>query len=86
MERGKKSPLHQLELFADLTPEQDQIRRSFEGRQILTMDELAHASGLGLSRLAGLLLEMEFAGMVRSRPGHCVELITYQAQRAPVKK
>lgn len=83
---SKQSPLHQLELFADMTPDQERVKRSFEGRQVLTIDELTQLSGLGLSRLAGLMLEMEFAGMIRSRPGNCVELVTYQGQRMPSKR
>lgn len=83
---GKKPPIHQLELFTDLSPDQECVKQSFDGCEILTMDELAVRSGLGLSRLAGVVLEMEFAGMVRSRPGHCVELITYQSQRPGNRK
>lgn len=83
---GEKPPLRQLELFASLSPEQEQVRRSFDGRQVLTMDELTQLSGFNLSQLSGLLLEMEFEGMIRSRPGNCVELITYQPQRSPVKR
>ena len=63
----KKS--HQVELFAELGQEQLQLVNTLRDNGNLTIDELCIRSRIPQSKVAGLLLDLEFRGIVRSLPG-----------------
>jgi DNA processing protein len=64
-----KSAVHQTQLFLELDAEQqsivDVLRQHGESGQ----DAIAHHSGLGFSKLSGVLLELELKGVLKLLPG-----------------
>jgi DNA processing protein len=74
-DRSKKSATTQLDLFQELTPAQEVIRKGFGGQPIVHMDELILNTGISSQELALGLLDMEFAGLIRTTPGSRYELL-----------
>ena len=62
--QGKQS-----QLFLDLSDREKQIMKCLEGQKDLTMDQIHHQVQLSLSELAGILLQLEFKGIVTALPG-----------------
>jgi len=67
-------PTRQQRLLLGLTPEQEKMVEVL-GETSLSVDQLAGRSGMSMSKVSGLLLEMEFEGIVRSLPGKVYQLI-----------
>lgn len=61
--------------FEGFTQEEAQVLSLLKQRGSMQLDELAWQSGMHLNRLASLLLNLEFQGMVRSMPGKKYGLI-----------
>ncbi len=59
----------QLEIPLDLTPEELSIINYLKQKETVHLDKLHHALELPLSKLASLLLNLEFKSLVRSLPG-----------------
>ena len=58
----------------DLEPEQQGIYNCIKRNTKITIDNIALECDIPVSKLAGLLLEMELKGLIRSRPGKQFEL------------
>jgi DNA processing protein len=61
--------------FEGFTQDESQVLSLLKQRGAMQIDELAWQSGIHLNRLATLLLNLEFQGMVRSMPGKKYGLI-----------
>lgn len=61
--------------FEGFTQDEGQVLSLLKQRRIMQIDELAWHSGMHLNRLAALLLNLEFQGMIRSLPGKKYGLI-----------
>lgn len=61
--------------FEGFTQDEGQVLSLLKQRGAMQIDELAWQSGIHLNRLATLLLNLEFQGMVRSMPGKKYGLI-----------
>lgn len=59
----------QTRLFRDFSPEEQQLLDSFNGEKECGIDDIMLRSGFPASRLAGLLLALEFDGVVTALPG-----------------
>lgn len=65
----KKSAKKQQELFAPLSAEEETLVNILKQREKAHVDDISHASGLAMSRISTLLLNLEFSGVVKSLPG-----------------
>ncbi len=72
--RGRK-PARQAALFVDLQPEEQVLVDILKARGKVDIDELCHSSRMPQSKAAGLLLNLEFNGVVRSLPGKVYALV-----------
>ncbi|MHA4741121.1 DNA-processing protein DprA [Dyadobacter sp. MSC1_007] len=73
---GAEKPAVSLPLsFDGFTQDEGQVLALLKQQGIVQIDELAWHSGIHLNRLAALLLNLEFQGMVRSLPGKKYALI-----------
>lgn len=63
----------QLHVFPQLSDSQQQIVEALRAAGRQQLDELAWRLKMPVSRLSGLLLELEFQGLVRAQPGKCFE-------------
>jgi DNA processing protein len=59
----------QLVLFNDLSPDEQTLISILQKASQTTIDDLAIASELPMSKVSSLLLKLEFAGVVRALPG-----------------
>ncbi len=72
----KESPKEsQRQLFVELSSEEEKVISGFGDQRIIAVDELALNAGIPMSQTTGLLLGLEFKGMIRSLPGKMFELI-----------
>lgn len=65
---GKKPPV-QAALFTELLPEEQTLVDIIKARGRVDIDELCHQSRMPQGKAAGLLLNLEFNGVVRALPG-----------------
>jgi DNA processing protein len=66
--RKKKAPV-QAALFADLLPEEQTLVDIIKAKGKVDIDELCIQSRMPQGKAAGLLLNLEFNGVVRALPG-----------------
>lgn len=66
--RKKKAPV-QAALFADLLPDEQTLVDIIKAKGKIAIDDLCVASRMPQGKMAGLLLNLEFSGVVRSLPG-----------------
>ena len=59
----------QTTLFRDFTDEEKRIMDCFGAQQVVSLDDLIVNTGLPTTKLAALLLNLEFDGIVRALPG-----------------
>lgn len=72
----KESPKEsQRQLFVELSSEEEKVISGYGDQRIIAVDELALNAGIPMSQTTGLLLGLEFKGMIRSLPGKMFELI-----------
>lgn len=71
--KKKKAPV-QAALFADLMPEEQTLVDIIKARGKVSIDDLCVASRMPQGKAAGLLLNLEFSGVVRALPGKVYEL------------
>lgn len=64
-----KSPAVQRSLFVELSPDQTVVAQQIRAAPKIPIDELAIATRFAPGRLASLILELEFKGLVRTLPG-----------------
>jgi len=67
-ERKKKAP-KQSALFVDLSPDEQQLMELLKAKGKVEMDELCLHTRMAQGKVAALLLNMEFNGVVKSLPG-----------------
>ncbi|MGB1317344.1 MAG: DNA-processing protein DprA, partial [Flavobacteriales bacterium] len=72
-EKGKSKPQPQTKLLIDLTEEQEKVV-SVLREQEHTIDRLTVLSGYPMSKVASILLELEFDGVVSNLPGKVYKL------------
>lgn len=65
----------QQKLFVELTKEEEKIIDAFGSETKLAIDELALNAAIPMSKTTGILLELEFKGMIQSLPGKLFELL-----------
>lgn len=66
---GKKTKHLQQELFARLSAEEETLVNLLKQKEKIHVDALSIAAGFPMSKTAALLLNLEFAGLVKSFPG-----------------
>jgi DNA processing protein len=71
--KKKKSPV-QAALFADLLPDEQTLVDIIKAKGKVDIDELCVQSKMPQGKAAGLLLNLEFSGVVRSLPGKVYQL------------
>lgn len=67
--------LHQLDLFPQLTEDEDIIVQVLRSKGKSPIDELSISSGMTIGKLSSQLLELEFKGVIRSLPGKQYDLV-----------
>ena len=72
---GKSTDAFQKELFIELTPEEKVLTDLIRSDSNATIDHLAIKSDLQISRVSGLLLNLEFKGIVKCLPGKIYQLV-----------
>jgi DNA processing protein len=72
-EKGKTKPQAQTKLLIDLTEEQEKVVDVLR-QQAHTIDRLTVLSGYPMSKVASILLELEFEGVVSNLPGKVYKL------------
>jgi DNA processing protein len=60
---------HQVPLLLNISAEEKIIIDVFQEKKELHIDEICYASGLTISKTAGLLLQLEFNNLIKSKPG-----------------
>jgi len=65
----------QTQLFVDLTEQERSIVKVLKDKEAMGLDHLSYAVGLPTSQLAGVLLDLEFRGILKSLPGKRYVLI-----------
>ncbi|MEM1217705.1 MAG: DNA-processing protein DprA [Bacteroidota bacterium] len=60
----------QLSLFTELSEMEKRICEPLKEKDRLHLDQLTHISQIPLAKVAGILLELEFKGIIRSLPGN----------------
>ena len=68
-EREKTQEERQTTLFREFSKEEKQIMDCFGDKRVLTLDDLIVGTGLPTTKLASLLLNLEFDGIVMALPG-----------------
>jgi len=66
-------PTNQKRLLIDLSPDQEKVIAVLQVKEA-RVDELAISAGLSLSKVASVLLELEFDGIVKTMPGKVYRL------------
>jgi DNA processing protein len=65
----------QKELFVELNPDEHQLLDLLHAEASLTIDQLALHAGMQVSKVSGILLNLEFKGMVKCLPGKVYQLV-----------
>ncbi len=60
---------HQVPLLLNVSAEEKTILDVFKDKKELHIDEICYASGLTISKTAGVLLQLEFNNLIKSKPG-----------------
>lgn len=66
----------QQKLFTSLTPDEDQIITTLRTKDSVYINELAAQSKIPLQKLLGLLIQLEFKGLIRSLPGSHYKIVS----------
>lgn len=71
----KKKATPQIPLLLNLSEEEQKIIDAFKNKKQLHSDEISYATGFTVSKVAALLLQLEFSNAVRSLPGKMYSLV-----------
>lgn len=74
-EEAKKKKTAQIPLLLDLSPEEQLIINTFEGKNQLHVDEICYATNFTISKTSSYLLQLEFSNIIKSLPGKVYQLI-----------
>ncbi len=66
---GKKKQGQQRELFIELSEDENKIMETLHQKESEAVDAISYETGFPQSQLAGLLLNLEFKGVIKSLPG-----------------
>jgi len=66
----KSKKLTQKQLFEELPPEEQMVFELFEDDQPLSVDYVSNKLAIHVSKISGILLELEFKGVVHALPGN----------------
>ncbi len=72
-QKTKKSPV-QKQLFVELSPDEELVVKVLREKDGIAIDDLCLVCNLPMSKISGLLLTLEFSGIVRSMPGKMYRL------------
>ncbi len=72
---NKKSKSLQVPLMINLTEEEQKIVTAFKTKNPISIDELCYTTNMPVSKVAGLLLQLEFSNLIKSKPGKMYEFI-----------
>lgn len=72
-EKAKKAESRQQKLLLNLSDDEKLVISVFGGKEKMHIDELSYTTRFTLSKLAGILLQMEFNNIIRSNPGKMYE-------------
>lgn len=72
-QKKKKVPV-QKQLFVELSSEEELVVKVLKEKDSIAIDDLCLVCNLPMSKVSGLLLTLEFSGMVRSLPGKVYRL------------
>jgi len=72
----KKTKNTQVPLFINLSYEEQLIVETFKTKNPIPIDELCYLTNMPVSKVAGLLLQLEFSNLIKSKPGKMYELIS----------
>ena len=72
-EQKKRS--QQVPLQLNLNAEEKLVLNLFSEKATLHIDEMCHHSQMPVGKLSGLLLQLEFSNLIKSRPGKLYERI-----------
>ena len=70
----KKIKSKQPQLFIELTPEQKMVTEIIANSDKIAIDELSLQAKIPMSKIASMLLELEFDGVVKTLPGKIYKL------------
>ncbi|MBK9285390.1 MAG: DNA-protecting protein DprA [Sphingobacteriaceae bacterium] len=74
-EKESKKKAGQIPLLLNLTDEEKRIINAFGSKKEMHMDEICYISGMTISKVAALLLQMEFNYIIKSKPGKMFEVL-----------
>jgi DNA processing protein len=70
-----KPALFQQKLFLEYSIEESQILNLFKSESILSIDTIVIRSALGVGKIAGILLTLEFHGVLKALPGKMYQIV-----------
>jgi len=73
---GKASDAFQKELFLELSPDETILLEILHNQSTATIDHLAIHANMQVSKVSGLMLNLEFKGLVKCLPGKVYRLTT----------
>lgn len=62
-------------LFRDLSPEEKAVMQVLEAEGDSSVDLICFQTGLPVSKISGILLNLELSGLIRALPGNCYRII-----------
>lgn len=71
----KQKPTRQIPLSLNLSEEEQKIVNAFINKKLVHMDEISYSSSFPVSKVSSLLLQLEFANIIKSHPGKMYSLI-----------
>lgn len=69
-EETQKKATHQVELFIDLSKDEEEIMGILSSKEKLPIDLIAHQAKMNIPKIMQVLLSLEIKGLVRSLPGN----------------
>jgi DNA processing protein len=72
--KDKKKQHVQKQLFVDLSPEEKSVTEFLEKEGSVSVDMISTSVNLSSSKVAAVLLNLEFLGIIRCLPGKIYEL------------
>ncbi|MGZ3900888.1 MAG: DNA-processing protein DprA [Bacteroidia bacterium] len=75
-EKNKKvNGTKQTTLLLNLSDEEKLVLKAFDNKEQVQIDELSYSTQMPISKIAALLLQMEFSNLIKSKPGKMYERV-----------
>ena len=71
---NKKSKSEQIPLMIDLNEDELRIMHELILKKAMHLDEICYSTQMPISKISGLLLQLEFSNLVKSKPGKIFEI------------